>query len=94
MWTDWEVAVTWVSRFDPSWTRSTTTRRLFAQDDGRPSVRNRRGDWQARRRSQRAHLLTQHGRPFIILREQGKKTRTHGIEAIKVCLPADSFVQR
>ena len=28
----------------------------------------------------------QYGRPFIILREQAKKTRTHGIEAIKVRL--------
>ncbi len=27
----------------------------------------------------------QYGRPFIILREQARKTRTHGIEAIKVC---------
>ena len=26
----------------------------------------------------------QYGRPFIIVREQAKKTRTHGIEAIKV----------
>ena len=26
----------------------------------------------------------QYGRPFIILREQAKKTRTHGVEAIKV----------
>ena len=26
----------------------------------------------------------QYGRPFIILREQAKKTRSHGVEAIKV----------
>jgi hypothetical protein len=27
----------------------------------------------------------QNGRPFIIVREQGKKVRTHGLEAIRVC---------
>lgn len=26
----------------------------------------------------------QNGRPFIIVREQGKKVRTHGLEAIRV----------
>jgi len=29
-------------------------------------------------------IVLQYGRPFIILREQAKKTRTHGLEAIKV----------
>ncbi|KAJ3517588.1 hypothetical protein NLJ89_g396 [Agrocybe chaxingu] len=29
------------------------------------------------------YTTDEYGRPFIILREQGKKTRTHGIEAIK-----------
>jgi T-complex protein 1 subunit epsilon len=29
-------------------------------------------------------IWLQYGRPFIILREQAKKTRAHGIEAIKV----------
>ena len=28
--------------------------------------------------------VVQYGRPFIILREQAKKTRAHGLEAIKV----------
>lgn len=28
----------------------------------------------------------QYGRPFIIVRDQGKKTRAHGVEAIKVLL--------
>ena len=31
-----------------------------------------------------ALIFAQYGRPFIILREQAKKTRSHGIEAIKV----------
>jgi hypothetical protein len=30
--------------------------------------------------------LFQYGRPFIIVREQARKTRSHGIEAIKVSL--------
>ena len=29
-------------------------------------------------------IMAQYGRPFIILREQAKKTRSHGIQAIKV----------
>ena len=32
--------------------------------------------------------LFKYGRPFIIVREQGKKTRTHGVEAIKVSIHA------
>ena len=31
-----------------------------------------------------ALIFAQYGRPFIILREQARKTRSHGIEAIKV----------
>lgn len=30
------------------------------------------------------HNDIKYGRPFIILREQAKKTRSHGVEAIKV----------
>lgn len=30
-------------------------------------------------------IVEQYGRPFIILREQARKTRSHGIQAIKVC---------
>jgi hypothetical protein len=33
-----------------------------------------------------ADSFLQYGRPFIILREQAKKTRTHGLEAIKVSI--------
>lgn len=33
----------------------------------------------------------QYGRPFIILREQGKKTRSHGVQAIKVSGYARNF---
>ena len=33
----------------------------------------------------------QYGRPFIILREQGRKVRTHGVEAIKVRDPLFSL---
>jgi T-complex protein 1 subunit epsilon len=32
---------------------------------------------------QAVYATDEYGRPFIILRDQGKKTRTHGVEAIK-----------
>jgi len=35
---------------------------------------------------QRLNFYLQYGRPFIIVREQARKTRSHGVEAIKVCL--------
>lgn len=34
--------------------------------------------------SQNLIIYIKYGRPFIILREQAKKTRSHGVEAIKV----------
>jgi T-complex protein 1 subunit epsilon len=33
---------------------------------------------------QAVYTTDEYGRPFIIVREQAKKTRSHGIEAIKV----------
>lgn len=47
-------------------------------------VRDRRGNEHFQSVLQCSHIWLQYGRPFIILREQARKTRSHGTEAIKV----------
>ena len=51
---------------------------LYATDEVRNSL-----SFQAREPTDLTRR-DQYGRPFIILREQGRKVRTHGVEAIKV----------
>ncbi|KAI5474842.1 hypothetical protein MNV49_002346 [Pseudohyphozyma bogoriensis] len=39
--------------------------------------------WEAGRYENATYATDEYGRPFIIIKDQGKKTRTHGLEAIK-----------